>query len=85
MDGFMDYKTLLDVLFEKEGLKKSLTLEGLEDFEKWWKGNFWPYCLVHGMAKWPILGLIYFKVKKKNMKKQLGSLPNVYLKTVKSH
>ena len=35
MDGFMDYRTLLDVLFEKEGLKKGLTLEGLEDFEKW--------------------------------------------------
>jgi len=27
MDGFMDYRTLLDVLFEQEGLKKDLTIE----------------------------------------------------------
>ena len=83
MDGFMDYRTLLDVLFEQHGLKKDLTLEEWEDFEKWWKGKFWPYCLVHGMAKWAILRF-YFKVEK-DMKKQLGLLPNVYLKTTESH
>lgn len=27
MDGFMDYGTLLDVLFEQEGLKKDPTIE----------------------------------------------------------
>ena len=35
------------------------------------------------MAKWAILRF-YFKVEK-DMKKQLGLLPNVYLKTTESH
>ena len=53
----------LDVLFEKEGLQKDPTLEEWKDFEKWWNGNFWPHCLVHSMAKLPILGF-NIKVKK---------------------
>ena len=42
MDALMNDRTFLDVLCEKEGLKKDPTLEEWEDFEKWWK---WPFFL----------------------------------------
>ena len=64
MDAFMDDRTFLDVLFEKKGLKKELLLKEWEEFENWWKWQILTYCLVHSMAKLPILGFS-FKVKTK--------------------